>query len=150
MDIVITDLKAEDVPDVIVIERLSFSTPWSEVLFLNEANNPRSIAKAARTDGKIVGYIIGSHVVDEGSILNVSVHPDYRLQGIGSRLLEHMIGLLGMKGCMSLFIEVRATNEKAIRMYERTGFMITGKRKGYYVSPVEDAAIMALQLPAQP
>lgn len=149
-DILIRDLRPEDVPEVLIIEKASFTTPWSEILFMNEIFKPRSLPKAAIIKEKIVGYICSNYLLDEAHILNVTVHPDFRKQGIALQLVHHMIDLLRKEGCLTIFLEVRISNEPALRMYEKAGFRIISARKAYYTLPVEDAVIMSLQLARYP
>ena len=150
MDILIRDLKPEDVPEVLAIEKASFTTPWSEILFMNEIFKPRSLPRAAMIDEKLVGYICANYLLDEGHILNVTVHPDFRQQGVASRLVQYMIGLLNREGCLTIFLEVRISNEAALKMYENAGFRIISARRAYYTLPIEDAVIMSLQLAISP
>lgn len=145
-DILIRDLRPEDVTEVLAIEKASFTTPWSEILFMNEIFKPRSLPKAALTGEKIVGYICANYLLDEGHILNVTVHSDFRQQGIASHLVHHMIDLLKKEGCLTVFLEVRISNTAALRMYEKAGFRIITARKAYYTLPIEDAVIMSLQV----
>ncbi|MDP2157828.1 MAG: ribosomal protein S18-alanine N-acetyltransferase [Nitrospirota bacterium] len=144
MDILIQDLRPEDVSAVLSIEKASFTTPWSEILFMNEIFKPRSLPKAAMIGEKIVGYICANYLLDEGHVLNVTVHPDFRKQGIASRLVHYMIDLLRKEGCLAIFLEVRISNAAALAMYQKAGFRIISARKAYYTLPVEDAVIMSL------
>lgn len=148
-DILIRDLRPEDVPEVLTIEKASFTTPWSEILFMNEIFKPRSMPKAALIGEKIVGYICANYLLDEGHVLNVTVHPDFRKQGIASKLVSYMVRQLGQEGCRTIYLEVRASNEAALMMYQKAGFRIISARKAYYTLPIEDAVIMALYLPAK-
>jgi len=145
-NIVIEDLKAEDIPSVLEIERASFTTPWSETSFFNELKKPRSFFKVARCGEKIVGYICGGWIIDEGHVLDVAVHSDYRRLGIASTLVSLGIDRFRDEGCRFVFLEVRDSNEAAKKMYCKFGFDVLGTRKNYYVSPVEDAVIMVLKL----
>jgi len=150
MEILILDLRPEDVSAVLTIEKASFTTPWSEILFMNEIFKPRSLPKAAMIGEKIVGYICANYLLEEGHILNLTVHPDFRKQGIASRLVHHMLELLKKEGCLAIFLEVRISNEPALRMYQKAGFRIISARKAYYTLPVEDAVIMSLQQARRP
>ena len=147
-EIVIGDMRPEDVPEVLAIERVSFTTPWSGTLFMNEIYKPLSLPKVAKSGDKIIGYICANQVIDEGHILNVTVHPEHRGQGMAAELLRYMIGILADRGCTVIYLEVRISNEAALRMYEKAGFRIISVRKRYYTSPEEEAVIMALHLGA--
>ncbi|MGB9716581.1 MAG: ribosomal protein S18-alanine N-acetyltransferase [Thermodesulfovibrionales bacterium] len=135
-----------DIPQVLNIERMSFSTPWNEMAFLNEIYNSSSIVKVAVYENKIVGYICANSVVDEGHILNIAVSPNMRRMGIATVMLEKVIDELKKKGCRSIYLEVRASNTIAIKFYENFGFVSVGKRRNYYTLPKEDAIVMMLAL----
>lgn len=146
-DIIIREMKETDIPSVVEIENISFTAPWSETLFFNEIHNPRSIAKVAVIeDGRIVGYICANQVADEGHILNLAVHPDFRRKGIAKTLVADILKDLKEIACRLLYLEVRASNYSAKKLYEGFGFRVVGTRKGYYNEPKEDAVIMSLQL----
>ena len=144
--VIIRDMWWSDIPRILKIERMSFSTPWTEMAFLNEIYNPTSINKVAVYGNDIVAYICANSVIDEGHILNIAVYPDMRRRGIAVALLENVIGELKKKSCKSLYLEVRASNISAIRFYENYGFVSVGIRKNYYTSPREDAVVMMLEL----
>jgi ribosomal-protein-alanine N-acetyltransferase len=144
--IVICDVLAEDLPSVLEIERESFTTPWSETSFYNELKNPRSIVKAARKEGRIVGYACVSRTLDEGHILDLAVHPGFRRRGVAKMLVSRAIEELGKEGCRFIFLEVRVSNEPAARLYGKLGFERIGIRKNYYTLPEEDGVLMCLKL----
>lgn len=142
----VREMNWTDVPKVLEIERISFTTPWSELAFLKEIYSPYSVIKVAILDGEVAGYICASHLLDEGHILNLSVHPDLRRRGVATALVEKVINELRMKRCRSLFLEVRVSNHGAIHFYERFGLMPVGCRRNYYTQPTEDAVLMKLDL----
>ncbi len=144
--IVIGDMKVEDLPEIVGIENASFKTPWSETLFYNEICKSIAVSRVAKIDGKVAGYLCANVVLDEGHILNLAVHPEYRSLGIASSLIREMIGTMRERDCRSVFLEVRVSNEQARSMYEKFGFSLLGTRKNYYILPVEDAVIMVLRL----
>ena len=129
------------------IELDSFTTPWTRMGFHDELLNPRSFLRAAESNGRVIGYLCASQVLDEGHILNLGVHPLCRRMGIASRLIEDILPLLRQNGCKVIYLEVRSSNKAAISMYGKFGFVQTGKRKEYYRLPREDAVIMKLDIP---
>jgi len=145
-EIVIEDMKVEDLPEIVGIENASFKTPWSETLFYNEICKAIAVSRVAKIDGKVVGYLCANIILDEGHILNLAVHPEFRSLGIASSLIKEMIEIMRERDCRSVFLEVRISNEQARIMYEKYGFTLLGTRKNYYISPVEDAVIMVLRL----
>jgi ribosomal-protein-alanine N-acetyltransferase len=144
-DLTISVMTVDDLQAVLEIERSSFTTPWSEISFFNEIKNPRSIPKVARLGGRIAGYLCASRIIDEGHILTFAVHPEFRNRGIASALIRDILGQLKREGCRFVFLEVRASNSGARKMYEKFGFRELGVRKNYYVSPVEDGVVMVLK-----
>ncbi len=92
--IVIDDMKVEDLPEILSIENASFKTPWSETLFYNEIFKTISVSRVAKIDGKVVGYLCANVILDEGHILNLAVHPEYRSLGIASSLIKEMIDIM--------------------------------------------------------
>lgn len=145
-DIVIERMVADDIPEVHAIETASFTKPWSETLFLNEILNPLCSPMIARKNGRVAGYLCSSLVLDEGHILDLAVHPSYRRQGIGRRLVSSALYHLEQQACRVAFLEVRASHRDVIRFYEQVGFRVMQTRKCYYVSPIDDAAIMVLDI----
>ena len=81
-EIFIRDIYESDLTDVLEIECMSFTTPWTEAAFFKEIHNLHSITKVAVFEDKVVGYICVTCVLDEGHILNLAVHVDYRRHGI--------------------------------------------------------------------
>lgn len=147
--LIIRELLEQDLPDVVGIENISFTTPWSEILFFNEIYKQRSIAKVAIMEEagsaqRVVGYICADYVADEGHILNLAVHPDFRKKGIAKILVKNVLEDLEKTDCRFLYLEVRASNVAAKKLYEGFGFVIVGTRKKYYNKPEEDAVIMRL------
>jgi len=145
-EVIIRLMKWADVPKILEIERVSFSTPWSETAFLKEIYNPYSINRIAVLEDKIAGYICINYLFGEAHILNLAVHPDLRRRGIATALVKKVLDELKERGCKSLFLEVRVTNDAAMLFYERFGFRPVGFRKDYYTYPREDAVLMVLDM----
>ncbi len=149
--LIIRGMTEKDIQAVTEIERMSFSTPWSAASFYNEIYNPHSTAKVAVVEEacsvqRVVGYICANQVSDEGHILNLAVHPDFRKKGIAKNLVKDILEDLKETTCRFLYLEVRISNYPARKLYEGFGFNIVGIRKGYYNEPKEDAVIMMLVL----
>lgn len=142
MDYQLVPMNRSHLEGVAALERLCFSTPWSEAMLAEELyNDTASYIVAQRTDGKILGYA-GLHVVlDEGYIDNVAVLPTCRRQGIADRLI-HTFCRFGAVHLAFLTLEVRASNEAALALYAKHGFRKEGRRKGYYKNPPEDALLL--------
>jgi len=144
--VVIRDMRPEDVPAAAAIERSSFSMPWSENSFYSEVYGRYSITRVAVINDHIAGYIIARLILDEGHLLDMAVKSAVRRRGISRKLMEDVIRGLRLNRCKAFYLEVRASNVAARRLYENIGFAIIGTRKTYYKNPVEDACIMMLEL----
>ena len=144
--LIIRDMTAEDVRKVAEIEKMSFSTPWSETSFYAEVHNIHSFAKVAELENKIVGYICIRQVNDECHLLDLAIHPDHRGKGIATALFNNIMEALKPGKCRTFFLEVRTSNEAARKMYEKFGFNIVGIRKKYYINPTDDAVIMMMEI----
>jgi ribosomal-protein-alanine N-acetyltransferase len=132
-----------DLPDVLVIERASFSMPWSRGAFLYEIEqNQVARCWVGREEGRIVGYICLWEVADELHVTNVAVHPDVRRRGIARALLESVFARARAAGSRMVLLEVRPSNTEALALYESFGFRVVGRRRGYYYDTGEDALVM--------
>ena len=138
----IREMQPGDIVDIIEIEQSSFTAPWSELSFLNEIAHANSLAKVALRENNVVGYVCTRYVLDEGHILNLAVHRDFRRQKIATELMNRVLAELKEKDCRLLYLEVRVSNIEAIKFYERFGFKVASFRRKYYLSPNEDAALM--------
>lgn len=145
-EILIREMQEHDIPEILEIERISFSSPWSEEAFLSEINKSYSVTRVAVSGNIIIGYICVNYVLDECHILNLAVHPDCRRKGMATVLMKKVLRELRQKDCRFFYLEVRMSNMGAQRFYERFGFRFVGIRKKYYMSPVEDAALMMLRM----
>ena len=135
-------MTADHVSQVAQLEKLCFRDPWSENSVASELNNPLSLWLVAVEGEKVVGYVGSQSVMGESDMMNVAVHPDFRRQGIGERLILELIDQLENRGNHSLTLEVRASNVSAIALYRKLGFEQVGLRKNYYRNPKEDALIL--------
>lgn len=93
-------------------------------------------------NGCVAGFLILLFSVDDAELIQVAVKEQYRGRGIGEILIKEAVGLCRKEKKTHIFLEVRESNEYAIRLYLKTGFEKTGVRKKYYAGPIEDAVIM--------
>ncbi len=143
-------MSPEDLPQVLAIENLCYSTPWSLNSFRYETGNKEAFLKVGVYNGQITGYVCVRTILDLTHLMNIAVAPEFRRKGIASMLLKDVIGeLKRLKPDTRLTLEVRQSNIAAIRFYERFGFKTTGKRNGYYQSPPDNAIIMELDISAR-
>lgn len=138
----IRDMQQEDATAVAELEVQIFSKPWSRQGFLDALQLGNTVFLVAEEEGDIVGYIGMYFSLDEGEITNVAVDSRMRRRGVGEMLVKAMQKEAGQRGISSIVLEVRISNENAIRLYERNGFVNQGVRKGFYELPKEDAYIM--------
>jgi len=145
--ITIDRMMREDIEQVLAIERVSFTVPWSRNLFLSEFRNTRvSLMLVARSpEGGIIGYIVCWVVADELHILDLATEPFWRRRGIARMLVLAAVREGAERGASRAFLEVRASNTAALLLYEGLGFNRTLVREGYYDMPVEDAVVMSLE-----
>jgi ribosomal-protein-alanine N-acetyltransferase len=142
-------MAGEDLDEVMKIEEVSFSSPWSRGMFLSELkDNPFSNLLTAKLidSHQIIGYSCFWIVFGEVHIMNLAVHPDWRRKGIATRLVEKAISTSHQHAVKKLHLEVRRSNEPARRLYEKFGFQVVAVRSNYYAQPREDALLMAMDL----
>ena len=140
-DLDIRRLTYADLPQVISIERRAFPTPWSLAMFVLELSKPSGISLAALIDERLVGYLVCSRYDTVWHLMNVAVDAHLRRQGIATALLDRLFELAD-KPNEQYTLEVRTSNEAAIRLYERFDFRPAGRRRAYYHDNREDALIM--------
>ena len=128
---------------VLWIEGRVYPRPWSTALFLSEiAQRGTRTYLVAKHEGEVVGYAGMMFLGFEAHITNIAVDPHWHGHKIGSRLLIALVTEAIARGADRVSLEVRVTNEIAQSMYEKFGFSVTGKRKGYYIETNEDALVM--------
>jgi len=140
---VIEPMRLADIPAVLEIERLSFSSPWPAYAFEHELTTNR-LARyvVSRVDGRVVGFAGIWLMVDEAHITTFGVHPDHRRRGIGRHMLLRLAELALELGASRMTLEVRVSNAAAQALYAGFGFRIAGRRPNYYSDDGEDAFIM--------
>ncbi|MGN0621490.1 MAG: ribosomal protein S18-alanine N-acetyltransferase [Porcipelethomonas sp.] len=124
------------------IEKQCIPGGWSEKSFLEAMKQENSVFLSAVSEGVTVGFINGSVVSDEAEIMNIAVLPEYRHNGFADKLIGRFCAEAKEKGAQKVFLEVREMNSPARKLYEKHGFEICGKRKGYYREPSDNAIIM--------
>lgn len=135
-------MTAQHLDAVSEIEKQCFSHAWSRESLERELANETSLFFVATEDGLVMGYIGMSAVLDEGYIFNVAVSEDFRRKGVGSALVGELVTYAKKNNFAFLTLEVRESNENAIALYSKFGFIKAGERKDYYSSPKENALLM--------
>jgi [ribosomal protein S18]-alanine N-acetyltransferase len=123
----------EDAGGMAAVETVCFpSSPWSEAALAAAMRQPDSLGLLARLAGQVVGYALYRVILDEAELLRLAVAPGSRRRGNARALLGRGDALLRARGCAAAFLEVRADNLPAIRLYESAGWRRVGSRPGYY------------------
>ena len=143
------DMRREDLLAVLDIERRSFAQPWSRAFFEKELATPFArlvvTVEEAVPRPQVIGYTCRWRVTDEVHLLNVAVHPERRGLGHGRALVAGVVGEAEAARARVVYLEVRAGNVIARRLYRQLGFKDLGVRRGYY-GPGQDAIVMELRL----
>lgn len=138
----IVKMQAKHIEDLAQIEKLCFSKPWSYESLAEELSNPLAVFFVAELDGKTVAYAGMHHIIDEGYITNIAVHPDFRRRGLATALVRVLDSYAKDNGLAMLTLEVRPSNIAAINIYSNAGFDEEGVRRDFYEDPKEDGLIM--------
>jgi len=137
----------KDLDEVLAIERVSFATPWTRAAFCYEIEqNKVARCTTMRSGGRIVGYLCLWEIGHEIHVTNLAVHPDWRRRGVGRKLLALAMAEGIARGVTLVFLEVRPSNARALKLYEGLGFQVIGRRAGYYFDTGEDALVMEARL----
>lgn len=137
--------RPEEIATVVMpIERAGQPHPWSASMFAQELANDFSELELLLVDDHPVGFVVYWLVADEVHLLNVVVDAAARGRGHGERLVRRVISVAEEMGAEQVCLEVRVGNGAAIRLYERIGFRVMGRRPKYYADNGEDALLMGL------
>lgn len=137
-----------DLRQVMAIESQVYEFPWTLGIF-QDCLRVGYCCWLAELEKRVIGYGVMSVVIDESHILNLCVHPDWQGQGLGRKLIQHMLKLARQHGAETAFLEVRKSNQAALALYDGLGFVEIGRRRDYYPasgSGREDALVLSLEL----
>ena len=146
-------LSSIEIPSVLSIEEQNSDDPWSQDQFTTSIENSNNLCYCLRLDGKTIGYLISMLAVCTADILNIGIDPDFKRQGHGTGLLNHLIKELRKRHIGEIFLEVRVGNKSAIQFYKKQGFEEISVRNNYYMknsknqSQREDGIIMSIKIP---
>ncbi len=143
----VRDATANDLAGILAVEQASFTTPWSRAAFIELLIRERALVLVAESGGAIVGHGVAWWVMEEAEVANVAVAPDARGLGVGGALLDLLLTRARTAGARTAFLEVRTSNEAALRLYRSRGFEGVAVRRDYYTLPKEDAEVMRLDFP---
>ena len=146
MKIRIGILKEDDIEEILELENECFVHPWPRSAFEEMLSSQNACYYAAKDEnGRLLGGAALFFICDEGDITNVAVHGNYRNRGIATMLLRELIEDGRKKGIREFTLETRESNRAAIAVYEKNGFVVEGRRPGFYRDPEEDALVMWLR-----
>jgi len=139
-------MQLEDLDTVLKVEYAAFSYPWTRGIFTDAIKNYECWVMFDGTQQ--IGHGVINVIVDEAHLLNIAIKPESQGRGLGLRLLTHLMQRARLRGGIECFLEVRASNKSAYRLYERFGFNEIGCRRNYYplAGGREDAFVMACPL----
>ena len=135
-------MTTDDADAVAAIEEKSFAMPWKRDDFWREAKNDLAAYIVGELDGKVVAYAGAWVSFNQAEVMSVAVVPELRGQGVGTILFGELIKAVKARGATAITLEVRPSNEAAIKLYKNFGLKSVGRRKGYYLDNGEDALIM--------
>jgi len=140
-------MEAGDVERVAAIEGASFSSAWQADTFRTLLHRPGAELWVLDSlhDG-VIGYSVLWCILDQGELANIAIADGHRGRGLGALLLGRMLDVGRAQNVASVYLEVRSSNEAAVGLYERFGFVHIGVRKSYYNKPREDALVMLARL----
>lgn len=148
--VLIRSMRLADLPSVMDIELECFTMPWSEATFRGLLRRTDADLFAAEAEGRLIGYAAFWSVLDQGELGNVSVTSRWRRKGIANRLIRAVLQRARERGVREVYLEVRVSNLGAQNLYNAYGFEQVGRRRNYYLEPVEDALVMRKLLDSFP
>lgn len=147
----IRPMTPDDMPEVMEIERVAFTNPWSPDLLRRELTHDWSTILLAEEElapgvRRLLGFSIFWVVHDELHILNVATDPSQRRRGVARQVMDATLERGRQRRCVMATLEVRRSNEAALSLYRALGLRAVGVRPNYYVDEGEDAIVMTLDL----
>ena len=140
-EIAIEELTDAELGSVVNLSARCFDSAWPAESFRMAQGRARTATLTARDGGRLVGYAVFRTVLDEAELLSLAVAPEDRRRGVGGMLLDDLFERVRRGGVISLYLEVRADNRAAFALYASRGFVIEGRRPGYY-RDATDALLM--------
>ena len=143
----IRPMQDADLEAVLAIETLVYEFPWTLGIF-RDCLRAGYCCWVLTLGEQVIGYGVTSVAVEECHLLNVCIHPRWQGRGLGHKLIRRLLKLAVQHGAETAFLEVRESNSSARALYRRLGFVVVGRRRGYYPtqSGREDALVLSLDL----
>lgn len=142
-------LTVADLEAVLQIEEDVYSHPWTRGNFLDSFYGGHQAQGLRNSEGELLGYFFLMPIVDELHLLTFAVAREHQTKGYAKVLLEEMMRVARRQRFVSIMLEVRVSNHRAISVYEKFGFCEIGRRKGYYpvdIANREDAIVMRINV----
>jgi ribosomal-protein-alanine N-acetyltransferase len=143
-------MTSDDLTQVMAIEKVAFSNPWTLEMVKKELTQDWSTILLAEepavTGMEVLGFSIFWLVADEIHVLNVATAERHRRRGIGRAVIEATLDYGRAHRCRIASLEVRRGNQAAIGLYKALGFKAVGMRPNYYTDDREDAVVMVRDL----
>lgn len=137
----------EDLDVIDGLEKSIFTSPWPRSEYLYEIHeNPYGNPYVLIEDDEIVAYFDYWIIFDRAEIATIGVKEEYRHLGYGQKMMNYIVEQAELNGCENVTLEVRVSNDKAIKLYEKNGFININTRKNYYDDNHEDAYLMVKPL----
>lgn len=138
-------MKVEDIPEVVEIDRSSFTLPWTERSFTYEVTeNSAARCWVTEVDGQVAAMLVLWIIVDEAHIATIATHPKFRRRGFAKKMLIKSLVAAREEGAKKALLEVRARHVVAQKIYCDIGFVEVGRRPMYYRDNGEDAVLMTM------
>ncbi len=145
--ITIRRMTAADIAEVLVIDASAFPTPWPRENYESELRNPAARYLVAEIDGAVAGFAGAWLAWDEGQVTRIAVGSEYRRQGVGSHLMQALLQYMANLGAVCATLEVRKSNEGALAMYKRLGFLRLRTLKGHYENGEDAISMVRISMP---
>ena len=140
------DAAARMVDTLMEISAESAEAPhWTREIWVQTLGTGRELL-ISEAEYDVAGFVLIAVVAGEAEIESIAVSPNFQRQGVGKGLLTAAIDGLRAKGVEKVHLELRESNQRALRLYRRHGFEEVGRRAGYYAEPTEDAILLSLKL----
>lgn len=142
--------RVDQLTAVVALDRQCLSEPWTVEGYARELDSPNGYIIAlqrqseAAPEQEIIGLACLWAIVEEAHITRLAIHPQYRQRGLGQALLLILLKIAQQQGLEWATLEVKASNQVAIALYEQLGFQLVGRRPNYYPDSKEDALILWL------
>ena len=141
----------EDLPGIMSIQRRTPpAAQWTQADYAQLAGDASGLILVVELDRTtpptLAGFAAFHQVMDEAELRNMAVDPAHQRRGMGREILREGERRLAERGVMQIYLEVRASNIPAQRLYYSAGFGLRSRRTGYYHDPREDALVLSLEL----